>query len=205
MIRRDLASCADIDISPLRLGNKDVLAITVAQPHPHGMNLCYMPGDGELGPHNNSAHAKAPHASGTTRPPNGEETNMPWTNEPPFTGPRYFLAAATCNAPAPASGPRVCAVGGIDTSSSQSGNPVGTIEAYDTAQKTWSTTASIPNPLRQGFGAASTGGKLHIVGGYGDNGPPGEVPPRPAFRDRSNRKGAGDLPRVVTPPWASTC
>jgi len=83
MIRRDLASCADIDISPLRLGNKDVLAITVAQPHPHGMSLCYPPGDGELSPHNNSAHAKAPHASGTTRPPNGQETNMPWTNESP--------------------------------------------------------------------------------------------------------------------------
>jgi Protein of unknown function (DUF4232) len=57
MIRCDLASCADIDISPLRLGNKDVLAITVAQPHPHGMNLCYRPGDGQLSPHNNSAHA----------------------------------------------------------------------------------------------------------------------------------------------------
>jgi|SRR5271157_2062044 len=67
MIRCDLASCADIDISPLRLGNKGVLAITVAQPRPHGVNLCYRPGDGELSPHNNSAHAKAPHASGTTR------------------------------------------------------------------------------------------------------------------------------------------
>jgi hypothetical protein len=44
MIRRDLASCADIDISPLRLGNKDVLAKTLAQPHPHGMSLCYTPG-----------------------------------------------------------------------------------------------------------------------------------------------------------------
>src|ERR1700748_2908958 len=55
MIRRDLASCADIDISPLRLGLKDVLAITVAEPHPHDTNLCYRPGDGELSPHNNSA------------------------------------------------------------------------------------------------------------------------------------------------------
>jgi hypothetical protein len=118
MIRRDLASCADIDISPLRLGNKDVLAITVAQPHPHGMNLCYRPGDGELGPHNNSAHAKAPHASGTTRPPNGEETNMPWTNEPPFTDPRYFLAAAMCNAPAPGSG------SGVYTAATASTPPV---------------------------------------------------------------------------------
>lgn len=78
MIRCDLASCADIDISPLRLGNEGVLAITVAQPHPHGMNLCYRPGDGALSPHYNSADAKAPHASGTTRPANGEETNMPW-------------------------------------------------------------------------------------------------------------------------------
>lgn len=131
MIRRDLASWADIDISPLRLGNKDVLAITVAQPHPHGMNLCYRPGDGELGPHNNSAHAKAPHASGTTRPPNGEETNMPWTNEPPFTDPRYFLAAAMCNAPASGSGSGVYAIGGVDTSSSQNGDPVSTDPVHD--------------------------------------------------------------------------
>jgi N-acetylneuraminic acid mutarotase len=164
MIRRDLASCADIDISPLRLGNKDVLAITVAQPHPHGMNLCYRPGNGESSPHNNSARAKAPH-----RPPNGEETHMPWTNEPPLKDPRYFPAAAACNAPAPASGSGVYAIGGIDTSSSQTGEPATTVEFYDTAQKTWSTTTSIPNPLRQNFGAASTGGKLHIVGGYDDS------------------------------------
>jgi hypothetical protein len=46
---------------------------------------------------------------------------MPWTVEPPLTDPRYFLAAATCNAPAPGSGSGVYAIGGVDTSSSQNG------------------------------------------------------------------------------------
>jgi len=87
---------------------------------------------------------------------------MSWTSEPPLTHPRYFLAAAT-------SGSTIYAIGGSDASSSQTGAPVGTVEAYDTAQKTWSTTASLPNPLRQGFGAASSGGQLHILGGFDDS------------------------------------
>jgi N-acetylneuraminic acid mutarotase len=90
---------------------------------------------------------------------------MPWTSEPPLNSPRWFLVAATGNAPAPASGSRIYAVAGSDTA----GNMVGTVEAYDPAQKTWSTTASLPNPLRQYCAAASSGGQLHILGGYDDS------------------------------------
>jgi hypothetical protein len=56
---------------------------------------------------------------------------MPWTNEPPFTDPRYFLAAAMCNAPAPGSGSGIYAIGGVDTSSSQNGDPVSTDPVHD--------------------------------------------------------------------------
>lgn len=94
---------------------------------------------------------------------------MPWTIEPPLAHPRYFAAAAACNVPAPGSGSGVYAIGGIETTSTQNTGPVTTVECYNIAQKTWSTTVALPNPLRQSFGAASTDGKLHIVGGLDDS------------------------------------
>jgi hypothetical protein len=94
---------------------------------------------------------------------------MSWTQGPPLNDPRCFVAAATANAPAPGSGLRVYAIGGMDKSSSSTGNPVGNVEAYDTAQKQWSTTAPMPTPLRQGFGAALSAGQLHIIGGFDDS------------------------------------
>jgi N-acetylneuraminic acid mutarotase len=92
---------------------------------------------------------------------------MPWTAAPPMTHPRWFLAAATANAPAPGSGTSVYAIGGYyGTNAPANEALVSTVEAYDTAKRTWSTTAPIPSPLRQGFGAASVAGRLHIVGGF---------------------------------------
>jgi N-acetylneuraminic acid mutarotase len=94
---------------------------------------------------------------------------MSWTQEPSLNHPRWFLAAATANAPAPGSGLRVYALGGVDASSSTSATSLATVEAYDTAQKQWSTTAPIPTPLREGFAAVSSAGRLHVLGGFDDS------------------------------------
>ena len=86
---------------------------------------------------------------------------MPWSEAPPLARPRAGLAAATCDAPAPGSGQWVYAIGGYDGT-----NPVNTVEAYDTAQKTWSILPSMPTP-RVYLGAASSAGRLHALGGWG--------------------------------------
>jgi hypothetical protein len=86
---------------------------------------------------------------------------MPWAEGPPLAHPRGGLAAATCGAPAPGSGQWIYAIGGYDGT-----NPLNTVEAYDTAQKTWSTLPSMPTP-RVYLGAASSGGRLHALGGWG--------------------------------------
>jgi N-acetylneuraminic acid mutarotase len=86
---------------------------------------------------------------------------MPWAEAPPIAHPRAGLAAATCDAPAPGSGQRIYAIGGYDGT-----NAVATVEAYDTAQKTWSTLPSMPTP-RVYLGAASSPGRLHALGGWG--------------------------------------
>lgn len=115
-----------------------------------------------VGP-NESTHAKADKAvPGIPRPSEGREPTMSWTQEASIAHPRWFLAAATCTT-------KIYAVGGILTSSSTGNEPVSTVEAYDPSKKTWSTTASIPAPLRQGFDAASAAGQLHIVGGADSN------------------------------------
>jgi N-acetylneuraminic acid mutarotase len=85
---------------------------------------------------------------------------MPWTQEPPLTHPRAGLAATICSAPAPGSGSRIYALGGYDGN-----NAVATVEAYDTAQKTWSAIPSMPTP-RYYLGAASSAGRLHALGGW---------------------------------------
>jgi N-acetylneuraminic acid mutarotase len=86
--------------------------------------------------------------------------NMPWAQEPPLAYPRAGLAAATCDAPAPGSGQRIYAIGGYDGN-----NAVATVEAYDTAQKTWTTLPPLPTP-RVYPGAASAAGRLHALGGW---------------------------------------
>jgi N-acetylneuraminic acid mutarotase len=91
---------------------------------------------------------------------------MPWTEESPLPHPRMGLAAATCDAPAPGSGSRIYAIGGL-----ASHNAVATVEAYDTAQKTWSATPAMPTP-RSWLAAASSPGRLHALGGWGDTATP---------------------------------
>jgi hypothetical protein len=92
---------------------------------------------------------------------------MPWTQEPPLPNPRQGLAAAVCDAPPPGSGSWIYAVGGGDVN----GNPVATVEAYDTSTKTWSSIPSIPTGARMGLAAASipaTSSRpatLHVLGG----------------------------------------
>jgi N-acetylneuraminic acid mutarotase len=59
-------------------------------------------------------------------------------------------------------GTRIYAVVGNDSTAAGISTVV---EAYDTTQKTWSTTAPMLSP-RSGFAAASVGGKLHVLGGF---------------------------------------
>jgi|HubBroStandDraft_1064217.scaffolds.fasta_scaffold03280_4 hypothetical protein len=84
---------------------------------------------------------------------------MPWTNETPLTNARQGLAAATADAPSPASGYRIYAVGGDDGT-----GPVATVEAYDTTAKTWSTIAPMIT-ARLNLAAASGPGRLYAIGG----------------------------------------
>ena len=88
---------------------------------------------------------------------------MPWTTEPALAHARNGLAAATCDAPAPASGYRIYAVGGNDSTS-----PVATVEAYDTLAKSWSAIAAMPT-ARENLAAASGPGRLYAVGGDDGN------------------------------------
>ena len=90
---------------------------------------------------------------------------MSWTQEPPLNHARFRPMAAVCNAPAPGSGTRIYAVGGYDSTAAGISRVV---EAYDTTQKTWSTTAPMLSP-RSGFAAVSVGGKLHALGGFDDS------------------------------------
>ena len=90
---------------------------------------------------------------------------MSWAQEPPLNHPRFRAMAAVCNAPAPGSGTRIYAVGGYDSTAAGISTVV---EAYDTTQKTWSTTAPILSP-RSGFAVVSVGGELHALGGFDDS------------------------------------
>jgi hypothetical protein len=123
-----------------------------------------------------SAHNGHAKAQNTRRPDAGtattpEEMTMPWTAEPPLAHPRAFFAAATCDAPTPGSGSRVYAIGGYTSIPANTG-PVATVEAYDTAQKTWS--AAPPMPQALGMHAAAsipgTPGALHVLGGADSSG-----------------------------------
>lgn len=92
---------------------------------------------------------------------------MPWTLEPSLSDPRSGLAAATCDAPSPAAGYRVYAVGGADAN-----GPSTAVEAYDTSARAWSTVASLSTARTQ-LGATSTSGRLYALGGLGTSGPLG--------------------------------
>jgi len=85
---------------------------------------------------------------------------MPWINEPPLLTARQGLAAATCDAPAPAAGYRVYAIGGDDGIT----GAVATVEAYDTLAKTWSTITPMLTP-RLNLGATSGVGRIYAIGG----------------------------------------
>ena len=64
---------------------------------------------------------------------------MPWNMETPLEDGRQNLAAATCDAPAPAAGYRVYAIGGNDFSGVTS-----TVEIYDSLAKIWSKISPLP-------------------------------------------------------------
>ena len=90
---------------------------------------------------------------------------MPWTNEQPLADPRWGLAAATSDAPAPASGSRIYAIGGVDVSSAR----LATAAAYDTSAHNWSPIAPMPT-ARQMLAATSGPGRVHALGGVGAGG-----------------------------------
>jgi Kelch motif len=88
---------------------------------------------------------------------------MPWAYKPSLATPRFGLAAATFDAPAPQSGSRIYAIGGGDLS----GNAIlASVETYDTStpEENW-----LPiNPMhtaRAGLAAASGSDGLHALGG----------------------------------------
>jgi hypothetical protein len=89
---------------------------------------------------------------------------MPWAYKPSLATPRFGLAAATFDAPAPQSGSRIYAIGGGDLSG---GNAIlASVETYDTStpKENW-----LPiNPMhtaRAGLAAASGSDGLHALGG----------------------------------------
>jgi hypothetical protein len=88
----------------------------------------------------------------------------PWKYVNPLPTPRSQLAAATYNAPAPQSGVWIYAIGGADTATN---SVFATVEAYDTATNSWSSTPPI-NPMhtaRWRLAAASGPDGLHALGG----------------------------------------
>jgi hypothetical protein len=89
----------------------------------------------------------------------------PWKFVNPLPTPRSWLAAATCNAPAPQSGSWIYAIGGgIDSATNSVSR---TVEAYDTSTKSWSTPPPIQPMLtaRIALAAASGSDGLHALGG----------------------------------------
>jgi len=98
---------------------------------------------------------------------------MSWTYEESLNQPRAGLAAATFDAPAPQSGSRIYAIGGIyGIGGAGTTDPVtvfATVEAYDTSTKSWWPI----NPLhtaRGGLAAASGPDGLHALGGVDASG-----------------------------------
>src|ERR1039457_2222878 len=90
---------------------------------------------------------------------------MPWTSEPSLITARNGLAAATADAPSPASGYRIYAIGG-----SNGNAPLTTTEAYDTLAKTWSAVAPMIT-ARLNLAATTGPGLLYAVGGSDGTGP----------------------------------
>jgi hypothetical protein len=93
---------------------------------------------------------------------------MPWSEKAPLiqpvaTAPCWALAAATCDAPSSEAGYRIYAVGGIG----QSGVP--SSAAYDPSANRWELIEDLPTP-RASLAATSALGRVHAVGGSGQNG-----------------------------------
>jgi len=88
---------------------------------------------------------------------------MPWAYKPSLATPRFGLAAATFDAPAPQSGSRIYAIGGADLSLDAI---LKSVETYDTStpEENW-----LPiNPMhtaREGLAATSGPDGLHALGG----------------------------------------
>jgi hypothetical protein len=90
------------------------------------------------------------------------EVIMPWTFEPSMANGRWLLGAAIADAPSPASGYRIYAIGGWTE-----WGPIATVEAYDTLAKGWSVIAPMMT-ARGGLAAASNQGRIHALGGDDD-------------------------------------
>lgn len=89
---------------------------------------------------------------------------MPWQTKPPLAQPKTGLAAVTAEAPAPASGVRIYAIGGGTNDPA-----VATNEVFDTQANGWTAIAPMPT-VRAFFGAAASPGRVHAIGGLGNAG-----------------------------------
>ena len=87
---------------------------------------------------------------------------MAWTAESPIPTASAGLAAAVCQAPPTGSGEWVYAVGGTNNS-----NVLASLVGYDTVHKKWSALPSMPT-ARSGVAAATSPGRIHVLGGFGD-------------------------------------
>jgi N-acetylneuraminic acid mutarotase len=89
---------------------------------------------------------------------------MAWTDESPMPTASLGLAAAVCQAPASESGEWVYAIGG-----NGEGSVLAAVAGYDTVQQRWFARPSMPTP-RSGLAAATSPGRVHVLGGSGGNG-----------------------------------
>jgi hypothetical protein len=87
---------------------------------------------------------------------------MAWTAEQSLPTASMGLAAAVCQAPGSQSGQWVYAVGGTNT------DVLAAFAGYDPVQKKWSALPSMPT-ARGGVAAAATSpGRIHVLGGFSD-------------------------------------
>ena len=70
------------------------------------------------------------------------------------------LAAAVCDAPPSGLGEQVYAIGGANA------NLLATVAGYDTVEQTWFARPAMPT-ARNGIAAATSPGRIHVLGGFG--------------------------------------
>jgi N-acetylneuraminic acid mutarotase len=87
---------------------------------------------------------------------------MAWQTKASLAEQKSGLAAVTADAPGPASGSRIYAIGGASIDKA-----LGTVEVFDSQANDWTSVAPMPT-ARAFHGAAVTPARIHVIGGVGD-------------------------------------